>query len=509
MKALARARFAVLHFIAALALFWPSPAAASLDETINTYVTPLAAKLSGVIFYPLPLGGHDVPFIVLWFVAIAIFSTVYFRFLNLRAFGLAWRLLTRKGQAAAKSREEGEITAWQALATSLSGTVGLGNIAGVAVAVTVGGPGATVWMIVMGLLSMSTKFLECTLGVKYRQVSADGVCSGGPMYYIRQGFSDRNMPGLGRTLAVLFAICCIGGAFGGGNMFQANQSYSMFMRVAGEGSFFADKGWLFGLILAGLTGAVIIGGIKSIARFSEKIFPAMTILYVGACILIIGLNAGMLPDALKTILVSAFSPEAAAGGFVGAVIAGVRRAAFSNESGTGSSAITYAAVKSNNHIEQGVVSMLNPFIDTVVICTMTALAIAVTGVYEAGAGVEGVTLTARAFATLGDWSIYVLALAVFLFAFSTLISWYYLGEKAFCYLAGSGRAQKMGFKLVYCFVIVIGAAANLTAIVDLCDALFFSMAIPNIIALYVMAPEIRRDLQAYFANRKAENGATA
>ncbi len=509
MKTFSLSGISMFVFTAFFMLVGVSPAAASLDAAINTYVAPVAADLSSVIFYPFPLMGHDVPFIVIWFVAIALFSTVYFRFLSLRAFGLAWSLLLGKRAAVGNSQGRGEISSWQALATSLSGTVGLGNIAGVAVAVTMGGPGATIWMIVMGLLSMSTKFMECTLGVKYRQVSPEGVCSGGPMYYIRQGFADRNLPKLGRFLAIIFAVCCIGGAFGGGNMFQANQAYSMFMRVAGEGSFFADKAWLFGVILAVMTGAVIIGGIKSIARLSEKIFPAMTVLYVGACLAIIALNAPMLPEAVATIFRGAFTPDAAAGGFIGAVIAGVRRAAFSNESGTGSSAITYAAVKSDNHIEQGIVSMLNPFIDTVVICTMTALAIAVTGVYQAGAGVEGVTLTASAFATLGDWSIYLLALAVFLFAYSTLISWYYLGEKAFCYLAGSGTPQKMAFKVVYCLVIVIGAAANLGPVIDLSDALFFSMAIPNVIALYLMAPEIRRDLKAYMQTDKNKNGASA
>lgn len=481
---------AFLAFLTAQA----APAQASMDATINTYVAPVAAKMAAVIFYPLPLFGADVPFIILWLMAIGIFSSVYMGFINLRGFRLAFDLLAGKHQAHDKP---GEISNWQALSTSLSGTVGLGNIAGVAVAVSLGGPGATVWMILMGLLGMTTKFVECALGVKYRQIDANGECSGGPMYYIPRCMGDRGWPKLGRFLGIFFAVCCVGGAIGAGNMFQSNQTYGMFMRMVDTGGFWADKGWLFGLILAVLTGVVILGGIKSIAKISEKIFPAMTLIYVGACVAIIAVNFDAFPAAISTIISSAFSTDAAAGGMIGALIAGVRRAVFSNEAGAGSAAITYAAVKSDSHIAQGLISMLNPFIDTVIICTMTALAIAVTGVYQAGAGVEGVALTARAFATLGDWSIYLLGLVVFLFAYSTLISWYYLGEKAFCYLAGQGNKKKVAFKIFYCLCVVIGAAANLAAVIDLSDALFFAMAIPNVLMLYIAAPEIKRDLTAF------------
>lgn len=472
------------------------PAAASVDAVINGYVGPVATKMAGLIFFPLPVFGQDVPFIIMWLMAIGVFTSFYMGFINFRCFTLAFKLLGGKYQAQDKP---GEISNWQALSTSLSGTVGLGNIAGVAVAISMGGPGATVWMILMGFLGMTTKFAECSLGVKYRQIDANGECSGGPMYYIRRGLSDRGWPRLGAVLALFFAVCCIGGAVGAGNMFQSNQSYSMYLRMAGEDSFLADKGWLFGLGLAVLTGIVIIGGIKSIAKISEKIFPAMTVIYITACLAIIAVNIDAFPAAISTIITSAFAPDAAVGGLIGAMIAGVRRAVFSNEAGAGSAAITYAAVQSDSHIAQGLISMLNPFIDTVIICTMTALAIAVTGVYESGAGVEGVALTARAFATLGDWSIYLLGLVVFLFAYSTLISWYYLGEKAFCYIAGNGAGKKMAFKLVYCACVVLGAAVNLAAVIDLSDALFFAMALPNVLMLYIMAPEIKRDLSAFLA----------
>lgn len=481
-------------FFAVLAGGAKAASAGEVDTVINTYVAPVASQLAGVIFFPLTIFGHEVPFIILWLMAIGIFSSFYMGFINLRCFGLAFRLLGGDFQAKDK---QGEISNWQALATSLSGTVGLGNIAGVAVAVSMGGPGATVWMILMGLLGMTTKFIECALGVKYRKIDENGVCSGGPMYYIHRGLAERGWPRLGSIMAGFFAVCCIGGAIGAGNMFQSNQSYSMYMRMAGEGSFFADKGWLFGLGLAVLTGAVILGGIKSIAKISEKIFPAMAVLYIAACLGIIIVNFDAFPPAISTIIHTAFSPDAAVGGMIGALIAGVRRAVFSNEAGAGSAAITYAAVQSDSHIAQGLISMLNPFIDTVVICTMTALAIAVTGVYEQGQNVEGVALTARAFATMGDWSIYLLGFVVFLFAYSTLISWYYLGEKAFCYLAGDGNKKKMAFKLVYCLCVILGAALNLSAVIDLSDALFFAMALPNVFVLYVMAPEIRRDLKVY------------
>lgn len=478
-----------------------APAALTIDQQIDRAVQPFADKAIGVMFHAVPVMGQDIPLIIVWLMSIGVFTSFYFGFINFRLFGLSFRLLNGKHQAASR---EGQISNWQALSTSLSGTVGLGNIAGVAVAVSMGGPGATLWMIVMGFLGMNTKFLECALGVKYRQISADGEVSGGPMYYICQGLSDRGLPRLGKLLAVIFAVCCIGGAVGGGNMFQSNQTYQMFMRVAGEGSFFADKGWLFGFALAVLVGFAIIGGIKSIARVSEKVFPAMAILYIGICLVVILGNYQALPGAIVDIVRGAFAPDAAVGGFIGALIAGVRRAMFSNEAGMGSAAITHAAVKSDSHVAQGVIGMLNPFIDTVIICTMTALVIAVTGVYQGGQGVEGIALTARAFETMGDWTIYWLGLTVFLLAYSTMIAWYYLGEKGFTYIAGRSRAKVMAFKILYCGFVVVGAAANLTHLIDLTDALFFAMAIPNIIALYVMAPEIKRDLHEYLQKLHAK-----
>lgn len=478
-----------------------APVALTIDQKIDSYIKPLSEKAIGFMFYPVNIMGQDVPMIILWLMSIGLFTSFYFKFINLRFLPLALQLLCGKYQS--KDRE-GQISNWQALSTSLSGTVGLGNIAGVAVAVSTGGPGATVWMILVGFLGMSTKFTECALGVKYRQIAADGEVSGGPMYYISQGLANRNWPILGKILAAFFAFCCIGGAIGGGNMFQSNQTYQMFMRVAGDANFFTDKAWLFGLILAVMVAVVIIGGIKSIANVSSRIFPAMAGLYLVMCLIVIFGNIEALPAAVASIIDGAFSPEAVGGGILGALIAGVRRAVFSNESGIGSAAITHAAVKSDSHVTQGLIAMLNPFIDTVVICTMTALVIAVTGVYNGGEGIEGVALTARAFETVGGWTIYWLGFTVFLFAFSTMIAWYYLGEKGFTYLAGRSKGKVMAFKLFYCSFIVIGAAANLTHLIDLTDALFFAMAIPNVAILYVMAPELKKDLLQYVEELKTK-----
>lgn len=478
------------------------PAQASIDKAINDGIAPVAKLVSDIIFVTIkiPYWNLDVPFIILWLMAIGIFTTVYFGFINFRLLGLSVQLLNGKYQS---QNRQGQISNWQALSTSLSGTVGLGNIAGVAVAVSVGGPSATVWMIIMGVLGMATKFTECALGVKYRKIDSDGEVSGGPMYYIKQGFTDRGLPWLGRGLAAFFAVCCIGGAIGGGNMFQSNQMFQMYLRVAGEGSFFADKGWLFGLVLAVLTGIVIVGGIKAIAKASEKIFPTMAGLYMFACLYIVVYNIEKLPEGLASIFGGLLDPGAAVGGMLGAMVAGVRRAVFSNEAGCGSAPITHAAVKSDSHITQGIISMLNPFIDTVIICTMTAIVIAVTGVAEGNSGMAGIELTAKAFATAGDWTKYWLALTVFLFAYSTMLSWYYLGEKGFTYLAGRNRYTVIGFKIFYCLCVVVGCAASLQNVVDFTDALFFAMALPNVLMLYVMAPEIKRDLKAYLADIKS------
>lgn len=465
---------------------------AGIDQTINAVLAPVANAVAGTIFYSV----SGVPLIVVWLVVGAVFFTFYFKFINFKAFGHAIDLVRGKYE---NPNDPGEVSHFQALSTALSATVGLGNIAGVAVAVSLGGPGATFWMILAGLLGMSTKFCECTLGVMYREVHADGSVSGGPMYYLSKGLAERGMPGLGRVMAVLFAIMCIVGAFGAGNMFQANQSFQQVMNVTGgaEG-FMADKAWLFGLIMAGVVGAVIIGGIKSIATVTEKLVPFMAMIYIAAALTIIIIHIDQLPNAITAIISGAFSAEGVAGGFVGVLIQGFKRAAFSNEAGIGSAAIAHSAVRTKEPITEGIVSLLEPFIDTVVICTMTALVIVITGQYQNVNGISGVQLTSNAFAAGISWFPYVLALAVILFAFSTLIAWSYYGNKAWNYLFGDSPVSDFIYKISYCAFVVIGATMTLGSVIDFADAMIFAMALINIAGLYLLAPVVKRELAIYW-----------
>jgi len=487
--------------------------AMTIDEQVNAIFTDYTGWFVSLVFAPLPfsIAGVSFPWIVMWLVIGACVFTYYFRFIQFRAFGHAIALV--RGDYS-DPKDAGEVSHFQALATALSGTVGLGNIAGVAVAVGIGGPGATFWMIIAGLLGMASKFTECTLGVKYRNEFPDGHVSGGPMYYMTKGFKERGVSG-GPILAVLFSIFCVLGALGGGNMFQANQAHAQLVNITGgEDSFLDGRGWITGLVLAGVVFAVIIGGIKSIARVTEKVVPFMGILYVGTALLILAINWQMIGWAFGQIFAGAFTGLGVTGGVVGALIQGFRRAAFSNEAGVGSAAIAHSAVRTKEPVTEGTVSLLEPFIDTVVICTMTALVIVISGVLvtdpgtglyvvEEGAivtegGVSGVELTSSAFATGLPWFPYVLALAVVLFAFSTMISWSYYGLKAWTYMFGEGYAKELIFKLIFCVFVVIGAAAQLGAVIDFSDAMIFAMAVVNIIALYVLLPVVRREVNSYF-----------
>ena len=466
----------------------------SLDEKINQAIAPISNVIAGTIFYSVPVAGTAFPLIVGWLVIAATIFTLYFGFVQFRKFGHAISLV--KGDYS-HPEDAGEVSHFQALATALSGTVGLGNIAGVAVAVSIGGPGATFWMILAGLLGMASKFTECTLGVKYRNEYPDGRVSGGPMYYLSKGLAEQGRPGLGKVLAVLFSVCCIGGAIGGGNMFQANQAFQQVVNVTGgENSFLAGSGWLFGLVMAIIVGVVIIGGIKSIAKVTEKIVPLMAVIYVTAGMIIIISNISMVGDAFTQIFVGAFTGAGVAGGFVGALIQGFKRAAFSNEAGIGSAAIAHAAVRTKEPITEGYVALLEPFIDTVVICTMTALVITISG--ELNSGLTGVELTSAAFASAFTWFPLILALAVVLFAFSTMLSWSYYGLKGWTYLVGEGKGKEIVFKLFFCLCVIVGASMSLGPVIDFSDSMIFAMAIPNIIGLYFLMSVVRGEVTQYW-----------
>ncbi len=468
-----------------------------IDQMISDFVGPIVNPIVSTVFYSVPMFGANVPLIVGWLVIAACVFTVYFGFIQFRGFKHSIEIV--RGDYF-DPKNAGEVTPFQALATALSGTVGLGNIAGVGVAVYIGGPGATFWMILAGLLGMAAKFTECILGVHYRNEYEDGTVSGGPMYYLSKGLSEQGKASLGKFLAIFFSICCVFGALGGGNMFQANQS---FVQISSILPFFEGKGWLFGLIMAAVVGFVIIGGIKSIARVTEKVVPGMAILYVGTALIIILLNITAIPEAIGAIFTGAFAPTAVAGGAVGALIQGFKRAAFSNEAGIGSASIAHSAVQTNHPATEGYVALLEPFIDTVVICTMTSLVIIITGSWAPGSGVTGIALTSQAFESSFSGFGYILAIAAVLFAFSTMISWSYYGLKAWTYMFGEGKTKELTFKLIFCIFVIIGSSMSLGPVIDFSDAMIFAMAIANIIGLYFLMPKVKelvKDYQAKLAS---------
>ncbi|WP_191286234.1 alanine/glycine:cation symporter family protein [Aliiroseovarius zhejiangensis] len=484
--------------------------AQSMDQKINDMFASSTGWFVSFIFSPFP--GTSFPWIVAWLVIAATIFTIYFGLIQFRAFPHSISLV--KGDYSDPD-DAGEVSHFQALATALSGTVGLGNIAGVAVAVGIGGPGATFWMILAGLMGMASKFTECTLGVKYRNEYEDGTVSGGPMYYMTKGFAERGLPA-GKFMAILFSVFCILGALGGGNMFQANQAHAQIANVVGD-----FPGWITGIVFATIVFAVIIGGLKSIASVTEKVVPFMGVMYVLTALVILLMNADMIGWAFGQIFAGAFTGLGVAGGMVGALIQGFKRAAFSNEAGVGSAAIAHSAVRTKEPITEGFVSLLEPFIDTVVICTMTALVIIITGqlvsdpatgmyLLDEGAstiqtidGNKGVALTSAAFSSTFGWFKYVLAIAVILFAFSTMISWSYYGLKAWTFLFGEGHTKEIVFKVIFCIFVVIGASANLGPVIDFSDAAIFAMAVVNIVALYCLMPIVKTELNSYLSRLKS------
>ncbi len=438
----------------------------------------------------------NIPFIVIWLVLGATFFTLRMGFINIRGFRHSIDLAKGKYD---DPDAPGQVTHFQALATAVSGTVGLGNIAGVAVAVSLGGAGATFWMIVCGLLGMSSKFVECTLGVKYRDILPDGRVFGGPMNYLRYGLEKRNLKGVGKVLAGVFAVLAVGASFGGGNMFQANQSFE---QLAGQFSMLEGNGFWFGIITAILVGVVIIGGIQSIAKVTGRVVPVMASIYILAALTVIIINIQNIGPAFTAIFDGAFSPSALKGGIIGVLVVGFQRAAFSNEAGVGSAAIAHSTAKTNNPPSEGFVALLEPFIDTVVVCTLTALVLIFTGMHEVE-GMAGAQLTSDAFGSVISWFPYVLGIAVFLFAFSTMISWSYYGMRAWTYLFGKSKRSEMVYKLLFLVFVVVGASVSLGAVLDFSDMMILAMSFPNIIGLYIMSGEVKGDLKTYWKKLKA------
>ncbi|NND93408.1 MAG: alanine:cation symporter family protein [Flavobacteriales bacterium] len=507
-----------------------------LDERINEWFTPISNAWQAIVLFTVPVFGNDIPFVVILLVAGAAFFTIYFSFINVRRFPLAINVVRGKyddldhheadesaqvniadGDVARTIKDEsqeGEVSHFQALATAVSGTVGLGNIAGVALAIALGGPGATFWMIICGLLGMSTKFVECTLGVRYRDVDEHGKVYGGPMYYLSKGLKERGFTGAGKFLAVLFAILCVGASFGGGNAAQSNQAALQIASLIGMDA--GSSGTMIGIILALVVGVVIIGGIKRIASVTEKIVPFMALIYAIACLYIIFANFSLIDDAFGMIISQAFTPAAGIGGIAGVLIVGFQRAAFSNEAGAGSASIAHSAVKTRYPASEGLVALLEPFIDTVLICTMTALVIIIYnmgGVFEYGAGqvvidgvtVEGATLTSMAFADTISWFPYLLTIAIILFAISTMISWSYYGLQSWMYLFGKSKLADISYKLVFLLFIVIGAAANMDSVWGFSDAMILALVFPNMIGLFFLFPKVRKELGKYLdAIRKSD-----
>lgn len=582
----------------------------SIDESINNFMAPISKWSFKFIFAGVELedangeviteadGNHmELPLILIWLVGAALLFTFIFRFINVRLLKLAFR--TVKGKYS-KDDDPGEITHFQALTAALSGTVGLGNIAGVAIAVSVGGAGAIFWMVIVGILGMTTKFCECTLGVKYRKIDENGKVRGGAMYYLRDGLKERDMGGMGKVLAVLFAIMCVGASFGGGNMFQINQAATQFigitesdehaiaknelaviqkqksefgkinanlknissqvdttssradklfnnkkanyefhdifediseqtsslalpiseissqigadsailaqlnaqekaaqLKVDDTEGFFSKQKWIFGVIVAILVGIVIIGGIRSIASVTEKLVPFMCGIYVLAALVVIFSKFDQIPAAFGTIIHDAFAPTAVAGGIIGAIIQGVRRAAFSNEAGFGSAPIAHAAAKTRHAASEGLVALIEPFIDTVIVCTMTGLVIVITGMHEQSDGLSGIALTSSAFSQVIEWFPYILTASVILFAFSTMISWSYYGQQAWAYLFGTSKAVEILYKVIFCVFVVLGASSSLGNVLDFSDAMLFAMCLFNLIGVWLLFPVVKRELTTF------------
>jgi len=456
-----------------------------LDQAIDT--------LSAAVFFAVPVAGVDIQVIVLWLAVAMVFTTVWLGIPQWRGFAEAWHIV--RGRYHDPSAP-GQVSQFAALTTALSGTVGLGNIAGVAVAVTLGGPGAIFWMLIIGFFAMALKCAEVTLGLMYREILPDGRVRGGPFITLRNGLATIGYPRLGKLLGNIYAFLLLGGAL---SLFQVNQSFAQVSAVSGS-----DNRLGFGIFFAVAVALVLLGSIRWIARTTSILVPAMAAIYIGGCFIILLSNPGAIPGAVATIIFEAFNPESVAGGILGTFVAGMRRAVFSSEAGIGTAVIAHAQAKTREPASEGLVALLEPFIDTVIICTITGLTIVVAGTWDpaTNGGIEGIAITSAAFATIAPWFPIVLAVAVFLFAYSTVIANGFYGAEGFQHLFGYGRWQNLGWKVAYCLILPLGAVLELGKIVDFVDSVFFLMAIPNILGIYLLAGPLRAEMTRYLNRTK-------
>ena len=468
----------------------------NVDEFMDTTVAPVSDAIAKVIFTSVPLPGGEIPMIILWILFAGIFFTLYFKGVAVWGLKHAVEQLIKPSN---KGDGSGEVSSFQALATALSGTIGIGSIAGVAISISIGGPGAAFWIFFGAVLGMSIKFAEATLAVKYRRFNLDGSISGGPMHYIAHGLTRKGMRWLGQPLSVLFAILCIGGGITGGNMIQINQTAHQIVFITGkDASIFHGSTWIIGLVIAILIWLVVVGGIKSIAKVTTILTPSMCILYILSGLIVIGANIPEIPHALALIVREAFHPTAVAGGFFGIVVIGLRRSVQSNEAGTGAAAIVYATAQTKEPVSQGFVALLETFL-TGILCLFTSFAIVFSGVLEQTTigQISGIELASNAFQSVISFFPVILSIIAVLFALSTLISWAYYGQKAWTFLLGEGRKRVLMFNIIYCAFIVIGSCLNVQSIINITDAMMLAMSIPNLIAIYILAPEIKQAMHAY------------
>ncbi len=474
--------------------------AMNIDAMMDKYVAPVSDAVADLIFYPITIGTSSVPLIIFWILAAGIFFTLFFRGISIWGLKHAIDVVSKPAEKGGDSN--GEVSSFQALATALSGTIGIGSIAGVAISISIGGPGAAFWIFAGAILGMSIKFVEASLAVKYRRFNLDGTVSGGPMHYIAHGLTRKKMRWLGQPLSAIFAVLCIGGAISGGNMIQINQSaHQLLLITGGEHSFLHGYTWVFGLVIAILVWLAVVDGIKSISKVTTILVPAMCFLYIGAGLVVILANFVHIPHAIALIVKEAFSPHAVAGGVFGTIIIGLRRSVQSNEAGTGAAAIAYATVKTNEPVSQGFVALLETLL-TGILCLLTSFAIVFSGILDQTqvGQISGIELASSAFESVISFFPYILSVVVILFALSTLISWAYYGQKAWTFLVGEGHKRNLTFDVIYCVFIVVGSAMNVASVINITDAMMIAMSVPNIIALYILAPEIKADLKKYVAH---------